>query len=424
MDTDNAAPDVLSPGSPLFELEKQLKRQGVQYRWNQPFSDSICSLTVSIKSGRKVRDVLISERDVEYYLDFDFTQYRALGDLDAFERMGDAPCIEVGLIHSGPSFRQNFQRLPGWEIREKAETDEGGWVVKFQGSRDERWTAEIGSPSKEHRILSEGYGRVTLRIFRNLSGTHDESLAFLESVGSSILFEFDMNYAMPLTMRRARFTGPRWSRPQIVRSEALPSLPRLRYGQEPLSLYNYARTAVGMPLLQFLAYYQVLEYYFPRYSQRDLLDKLRNELRDPRFRPDDDLHLSRILRISQQTGRGYGDERSQLKATVRYSISGDAIAELIEGDSVLKEHFSQKKPSISGLPVINVNNKSDLVESVCDRVYHIRCLVVHSKEDGGGNADSLLLPFTSEADSVRTENELMRFLAQKVLIAGAEPLPI
>ncbi|WP_406104695.1 hypothetical protein OG698_21240 [Streptomyces sp. NBC_01003] len=424
MSTDNAAPDALSPDSPLLDLEDQLKRQGVSYRWNPVYDGVVHSLTVSIKSGRKTRDVDISEKRAKDCLGFEFTQYRALGDLDAFERVGDTPCIEVALNNSGPSYVQNLARLPGWELLEDSEEGEGGWVVRFQGSRDERWTAEIGSPSKAHALLSEGYGRApTLRIFRNASGTYEESLAFLESVGSSILFEFDMNYGIPLTMRRARFLGARRARPRFVRSAQLPTLPRLRYGKEPLSLYNYARSATSMPLLQFLAYYQVLEYHFPRYNQRDLLDRLRNELRDPRFRPDDEMHLSRILRISQQSGRGYGDERSQLKATMKYSVSGDAIAELISGDAALMEHFSQKKPLISGAPVIDVKNKSTLVETVCDRIYHIRCLVVHSKEDGGGNADSLLLPFTSEADSVRTENELMRFLAQKVLIASAEALP-
>jgi hypothetical protein len=425
MDTENVTPDGLPRDSPLIELEQSLKGQGIQYRWNQPFSDSIFSLVVSIKSGRKHRDVVITERLAAEYVDFDFTKYRALGDLDAFERLGDTPCIEVALSNPGPPYRQNFQRLPGWEPLAESEGGEHGWVVKFQTYGGESWTAEIGSPSKSHRLLSDGYSRApTLRIFRNTNGTHSESIAFLESVGSSILFEFDLLYGVPLTMRRARFTGVRRSRPRIVRSEELPTLPSLRYGREPLSLYNYARSATGMPLLQFLAYYQVLEYHFPRYSQRDLLDRLRNELRDPRFRPDDDLHLARILRVSQQSGRGYGDERSQLKATVRYSASGDSIAELIQGDPALMEHFSQRKPVISDLPILDLKNKSGIVDSVCDRVYFIRCLVVHSKEDGGGGAGSLLLPFTSEADSVRTENELMRFLAQKVLIAGAEPLPM
>ncbi|MGV9322808.1 hypothetical protein [Streptomyces sp. NPDC003660] len=426
METEKATPCALPADSPLLEIEKEVKRQGVQYEWSGPFGDAPALLVVHVKSGRKVREVVISEQHAERYLGFDFARYRGLGDLDAFESLGDDPCIEVALTAIGPTSPRTFQRLPGWALEEESDSGEGNWVVRFQGSRDESWTAEIGNPSKEHRLLSDGYGRApTLRIWRNLNGTHDESLAFLESVGGSILFELDMNYGIPVTMRRARFvnTTTRRFRLRPVWSEAPPSLPRLRYGREPLSLYNYARSATGMPLLQFLAYYQVLEYYFPRYSQRDLIDRLRNELRDPRFRPDDDLHLSRILRISQHSGRGYGDERSQLKATVRYSVSSDAIAELIEGNAGLTEHFSRKKPIISGLPTIDVKKRGNLVDSVCERIYHIRCLVVHSKEDGGGAADALLLPFSEEAESVRPDNEVMRFLAQKALIAGAEPLP-
>lgn len=57
MDAENVAPDFLSLDSPIIELEKQLKRQGVRYRWSQPGSDSSCALVVSIKSGRKVREV-------------------------------------------------------------------------------------------------------------------------------------------------------------------------------------------------------------------------------------------------------------------------------------------------------------------------------------------------------------------------------
>ncbi|MEU4798676.1 hypothetical protein [Streptomyces sp. NPDC023327] len=425
METEKTAIDILSSDSMLFELEEQFKQQGTQYRWSV-FDSDTCYLVASVKAGRKTRDVVISEDEAAKYLGFNFTHYRALGDLDAFECMEDSgPCVEVALVGLGYSAARHFQRIPGWQMDEESETVANGWVVRFQGIRDERWSAEIGSASKEFKLLTSGYGYApTLRLRRSQSGGHDEALEFLESVGGSVLFELDMNHGMSLTMRRARFSGTRRIRRRPVRNESPPTLPRLRYSKDPLSLYNYARSAVGMPLLQFLAYYQVLEYYFPRYSQRDLLDRLRNELRDPRFRPDDDLHLSRILRISQHSGRGYGDERSQLKATVRYSVSGDSIAEFIESDAGLLENFSQKKPLIPGLSPVDVKKRSDLVNSVCERIYHIRCLVVHSKEDGGGNMEKLLLPFSKEADDVRTENELMQFLAQKVLIAGAEPLPV
>lgn len=418
--------DILAPDSPLFTLEEQVKKLGIQVNWTKYFDDSTFFLKVAIKSGRETREIAIGEDEAEKYFGFDFTKYRGLGDLDAYEKLGSDPCIEVALRGSGPFSNRDFQRIPGWEVPEIDETEMGAnWSVRFQGSRGEKWCAEIGPSSKEYQLLSSGFGRAaTLKIKGVQNSTHDQALEFLEGVGNSILFELDMNYGMPLTMRRMRSAPPWRGRRRQVHSEAAPVLPRLRYGKEPLSLYSYARSAIGMPLLQFLAYYQVLEYYFPRYSQRDLLDRLRNELRDPRFRADDDLHLSRILRISQRSGRGYGDERSQLKSTVRYSTSDEAIAEFLEGNLGLLEYFSRKKPTIPGLLPVSPEKKDELINSVCDRIYKIRCLVVHAKEDGGGSADTLLLPFSREAETIRAENELMNFLAQKVLIAGAEPLPV
>jgi hypothetical protein len=38
-----------------------------------------------------------------------------------------------------------------------------------------------------------------------------------------------------------------------------------------------------MPLLQFLAFYQVIEFYFPTYSQAEAHRKLKAILKDPPF---------------------------------------------------------------------------------------------------------------------------------------------
>ncbi len=38
-----------------------------------------------------------------------------------------------------------------------------------------------------------------------------------------------------------------------------------------------------MPLLQFLAYYQSIEYYFPMYSGREAQEKIKNLVKDPSF---------------------------------------------------------------------------------------------------------------------------------------------
>ncbi|MDP9950351.1 MULTISPECIES: hypothetical protein [Streptomyces] len=423
MTTDINPADSLNPNSPLFALEKAIRAAGISCEWVSMWNEAVY-LQIDIASGRSSRATLISEQDARKCLEMDFTKIRALGEYDAYEALGEDPCIEVSLsANSGPSSRL-IERIPGWETATSVNPRTKKGSVTITGKRGEEWLAEIGTPSDRFDILS-GRGLVTLRLKGKQNKTHDEALAFLESAGNAILFEVDLKYGLSFAFRRMRpAAATRYGR-RIRQNATAPTLPRLQYAAEPLSLYRYARSAVGMPLLEFLAYYQVLEYHFSRYSQRDLLDKLRNELRDPNFRADDERHLSRILRITRQPGRGYGDERSQLKSTVRYCVSEDAISDFFSTNPEVLGHFSAKRQAIAGLePVDPKRKKGDLADPLCERIYDIRCRVVHSKEDGGGQVDSLLMPFSPEAESLRAENVLMRFLAQKVLIAGAVDLPV
>jgi hypothetical protein len=59
-----------------------------------------------------------------------------------------------------------------------------------------------------------------------------------------------------------------------------------------------------------------------------------------------------------------------------------------------------------------------------ERIYDIRCKVVHTKslEDGGG--EDMILPFSKEADLLIDDVELIQFLARRVLIASSAPLKI
>lgn len=412
--------DSLKSNSPLLALEKMIRAAGISCEWILMWDESVC-LQIDIASGRSSRAAVISEKYATMCLEMDFTKIRALGEYEAFEVLGEDPCIEVALLPNGGPSSRLVERISGWVPASPRARNQGS--VTITGTRGEGWSAELGSPSGIFDVLSS-FGAITLKLKGRQNRTYDDALAFLESAGNAILFEIDLKYGLSFTFRRMRPVGAmRFGRRDRPNATA-PTLPKLQYAAEPLSLYRYARSAVGMPLLEFLAYYQVLEYHFSRYSQRDLLDKLRNELRDPNFRADDERHLSRILRITRQPGRGYGDERSQLKATVRYCVSEDAISDLFSTNPEVLSHFSAKRQVIIGLESVDPKQKKgDLADLLCERIYDIRCRVVHTKEDGGGQSDSLLMPFSPEAESLRAENVLMRFLAQKVLIAGAIDLP-
>jgi len=78
------------------------------------------------------------------------------------------------------------------------------------------------------------------------------------------------------------------------------------------------------------------------------------------------------------------------------------------------------KNRISGVaPLTPLDKNNKLTNQVANRIYDIRCRIVHAKEDGGpsGNPE-VLLPFSAEADLLDPDVMLVRYVAQKVIIAG------
>jgi hypothetical protein len=180
-----------------------------------------------------------------------------------------------------------------------------------------------------------------------------------------------------------------------------------------------------MPLLQFLAFYQTIEYYFPTYSQAEARRKIKNILKDPRFNSGKDSDLGKILTvIKSNIGYGFGDERSQLKATIQECIDPDQLRAYITATDERKEVFSSK---VKGLTEhkISINNPSaDLRPEVADRVYDIRCKIVHTKSGMSEGDIDLLLPFSKEAQQLYYDIDLVQYIAQQVLIAASSPIKI
>lgn len=74
------------------------------------------------------------------------------------------------------------------------------------------------------------------------------------------------------------------------------------------------------------------------------------------------------------------------------------------------------------IPVANAN--ADLRNDVADRLYDIRCKIVHTKSDNRNGDTELLLPFSKEAEQLHYDIELIEYLAQRTLIASSGSLRV
>jgi len=99
-----------------------------------------------------------------------------------------------------------------------------------------------------------------------------------------------------------------------------------------------------MPLLQFLAFYQVVEFYYPRFSNVEARKKLTSILKDPTFRSERDEHVDRLTSAIVVSRSGaIGDERSQLRSVINHCLDPDELRNFLQSDPDRESHFRKER---------------------------------------------------------------------------------
>ena len=269
-------------------------------------------------------------------------------------------------------------------------------------------------------LRSVGTARLALEFSGVTAATPEKARRFLQSAADGIFFHLDLEAGLLLSLQRGRSTEFR-PRKRLSRTDELRlTFPLRGYDSEPMSLYWYGRGARGMPLLEFLAYYQVLEFFFPAFRDRKARQRVAQLLKDPRFDVGKDRDLGKVVEAAGEETRA--PEEVQLKATLEACVP---IADLVDFLIADEERGAalRKKSSLSNV-TLTPKSGDDLVAQLAARVYDIRCKIVHTKGGGPRDGVDLLLPGSPEAGALGYDVELLQFLAQQVLIATSAPFDL
>jgi len=191
--------------------------------------------------------------------------------------------------------------------------------------------------------------------------------------------------------------------------------PVSRFPHPPVTLYQAGLDRRIPPLLRYWSLYQVLEYFFPKYSEANRLQAVKQIVLSPTFDPHNDEELLRVIMATETRADRQG-EREQLNLCLKGITQKEVVVEVIV-DLGLKDALVKK-----GGPSEKAVHTEDpeLLAQLSDRIYDIRCKIVHSKSSGPGDAGPGLLPGTSDDLLVRPELPLLEFLAERALIASSE----
>jgi hypothetical protein len=273
-------------------------------------------------------------------------------------------------------------------------------IAEVVGAQGE--TLRLGTASPIGRALLPGDRSrlpiVTLKLEGLTAQTEAVASSRLEAVGNAFLFQFDLVHEGLPRLAELSDDGPRYQSAthRYDRRQPRP----LRYPDrtlrpEALRLYHHACTLSDeTPLLQFLAYYHVLEFFFPTYSRV----------------------------VSGQMNRGQLPERKQLRATIERCVDLRQFRRFIEThrDTDTRLTLADLLADPGRLPGMQLlgtrTSDSELLQNLVERIYKLRSRIVHAKDGASSRAnEDPIFPFSAEAHQLHPEVEVLWFLSVAVL---------
>ena len=430
----------------LDELKERCLAEGLEatiQEQTDPFSEedepeTTHTLIIQVPVARDKKELRIYEDvDLDFVASTEFEKYRYVDGYAAIwsQSLGFLECAldggNLGFV-SNRLIRAVGSRLGILENTEENDRSDESHLLLPPPNED--LEISIGPSSDEYSVLDGSYlrgtpaksvaRRRTIRIGGARLSTHDAARDLLLQLGNAVLFQIDLLTDIPLYLAQEKVEHRRRRKSTSGMATGL-SAPAYQYDPEAMSLYWYARTADRMPLLQFLAYYQVVEFYFPVYTNRETQQLIRALVKDPRFSIDRDADLAGLLSAIRLHGgsSGFGEEKSQLRAAIEACTTATELRIFLREDSEREEFFkSDKARRLSKEKLSAQSPDADLQRLISERLYDIRCRIVHSKESIGDRA--LLLPFSREARMMQHDIALIEYIARKVIIAASRPLQI
>ncbi|ERM81117.1 hypothetical protein P872_20860 [Rhodonellum psychrophilum GCM71 = DSM 17998] len=427
----------------IIELKKRLDESKIVYEEIVPENPEFPNRIIfDIPAGREKNDcfLVFREEPLEQALGCEFEKFRFIQGYEGIWSK-EKGIIEAEISSVESPSRFFFNRLNELINKPEKEDDdeENEEITSITLPTFDNFVISMGYCSHEFAFLSScrergprgrSLRRITLKIENSKAATHDAAREILDKIANSIFFQIDLSYEIPISLQSQRESwierhNRRRRKQLFVDETAKISEPKYEYDSEPISLYWYAKESGQMPIFQYLAFYQTVEFYFPIYSSFEAKQKIQGIIKDPRFNPNRDTDITKIISTIQSNvgGKSFGNEREQLKATINSCTNNIELKEFFTTDQKRFDFYAENKGKNLAKQKISVKNETaDLIAEVSERIYEIRCRIVHSKASEGDF--EVLLPYSNEVKKMDYDIELIEFIARKVLITSSRPIKI
>lgn len=191
---------------------------------------------------------------------------------------------------------------------------------------------------------------------------------------------------------------------------------KLQYDDEPMVLFLEAISNNYKPLSKFLSYYQVLEYYFPKYQKKYQINGIKPFIECNQHNAVQDNDIMELIRGVTKFTKNKYSEREQLKFILQDLLSTEIINDFFNDNEQRKIFFNNNKTGkFIDANISSTHNKEQAITEISKRIYEIRNSIVHSK-----GTQKVIFPYSEEVKLLVYDIELIEYIAKLLLDKNAK----
>lgn len=413
------------------EVIKRAKEAGLETETREvQYQDDVSvSSYIVFPAGKEGRRIRVSPKETaKLLLSIEFERFSFLGDYEAIVdlKKGEIEAVIMAREPYGISMLERRLGFPQTSMNDEDDGTEEEEEFALRAEQLDGVSVEISKCTEElHALVLRPGSRPPISLKISLGGErkYASALNALETISNSLFFQLDTERGVALALRKMlRRRRPLRRRGFNADEPTSIQFPAFEYDKAPISLYWYAKSARGMPLLQFLAYYQVVEYYFPNFAKLEAVRSARKILKHPSFRVDRESDLTKLVTTISGSGRVGSSEREQMKVTVLEVLSSDDVKQFFEDNEEISEILGKKQKGITDKTVNITRKDHDHRPDIAELLYDIRCRIVHTKNGFDSPQSEMILPFSAAEEDMWAYTELMQFVAQNALVRSSSVL--
>lgn len=247
----------------------------------------------------------------------------------------------------------------------------------------------------------------------------------LRRIVTSVLFDFAYSYN--LVFEATSFDSLIKRVPLIRRNKTNTPDDKIqlifkKYIPELIEYFNIGEK-VDYPPFRFICYYHILEYFSDKSAYYYAAKKLKSLMLKPDFHINTDRYINQAINFFKIESTKYTSDKIKIKRVINQFINRTDFEDYLRDVGIL-DYFKTPITFVCSreldLPAIDFENDSKFEETLTQRIYAMRCSIVHSNPDF---EESKAVPFSPTDDNIqklRREIDMIFEVARTIIVESSQ----